>query len=285
MKQRTKISRYVNNNTFIYSKLLNSNFPIEYQFLLQEYLLKLMPFYVVSKYAEVPNDVIVTILKIIYRQYFSWYQECNLKSHKFGIEYLKQKQIEQNPSIKIPQNIWFNPEHVKPTRNNFSFELKEDMWELLHCECCLLQQKCKYDGCETLILLETSNYCKKHMRCAKCHFNIRLQKCNCGENTTYMNLGIQTLGVDNHLQTPSMISITYGEDNKLIMPKTNTPKRYYLQTKEDLTKLSNIKTEQISESAKLLLLPPPPGEHIIDGNYEFSDDDIIDDQWEWALEP
>lgn len=275
MKQRTKISRYVNNNTSVYSELLKSEFPIEYQFLVQEYLLKLMPFYVFSKRIEIPNDIVINILKILYRPYFLWHNECDLRSHKLGIEYLIQKQIEQYP-IKKPTRIMWTE---RPTsRNNFSLELKGDIWELLGCECCILQRTCKYNKCNTLITT-TSNYCKKHMRCAKCHFNIRLTKCNCGENSTYMsftNLGIETFGVDNHLQTPAISYTNYGyNDNNLMMPTLNVPKKYYLQTKEDRTVFSNEQTEQIQKLEKLIL-----------ENRDFSDDDIIDgNNLEWGLEP
>lgn len=225
-KQRIDIARYTIIKRHHIFKETQDSCPIEYHFLLQQYNSKLMPFYTIAKDANIPNDVIARILKIMYGPYFLWHNECNKKSHRLGVEYLIEKQRETfNLCNKSGQSNWnlLNPQ----------------IEELLKCECCILQKRCKYNECKTLVL-ETSNYCRKHMQCEKCYHNMRLKDCNC-KNIPYKLHSYKMLGLngpETALKCNPFMNLDYGIANQLMIPISNTSKRYFVFNQGDRTVLN-----------------------------------------------
>lgn len=190
-KHRVNISRYIIPQNTIYDKVLSSELPIEYQYLLQRYLIKLQPFYLFAK-EIIPSDVIVKILKLIYGQYFLWHEECNIESHKSEAEYCMKSLIEKYSlgSYNFDNNVLTEQKYVLYTFANFGhnndrfdqrglhIELKENIENLLKCSICAMRKKCKHRNC-IILISDTSNYCKKHMRCSNCNCNMRLDDHEC----------------------------------------------------------------------------------------------------------
>jgi hypothetical protein len=239
-KHRVNISQYnISQNNIIYDKLLPSKFPIEYQYLLQEYLIKLQPFYLFAR-EMISYDIIAKILKIIYSEYFMWHEECDLESHHLGSKYCMQSLIEKHllksynfdehyniltgKNVKLAYVPFFGKQPAN--KRELYIELKENIENLLKCNICAMRKKCKYDKCTTLIS-DPSDYCKKHMRCPACNCNIRLSDHNCNaKSSEYMQLSLNYGECRYMKNTPVIMDynklyLDCDTDKQLAVPMTN----------------------------------------------------------------